>query len=98
MLALGCAYSMHLIAAARGAQSAAALESQLAAAFEPTAFSGLTTAIGFLAVGTVRIAAIEQLGGYGALGVLFVGAPAWRSHDRALVIDGGALRVRVHPR
>jgi predicted RND superfamily exporter protein len=72
MLALGCAYSMHLIVAARGAQSPAALESQLAAVFEPTAFSGLTTAIGFLAVGSVRIAAIEQLGGYGALGVLFV--------------------------
>jgi predicted RND superfamily exporter protein len=58
--------------AARGADSGATLESQLATAFEPTAFSGLTTAIGFLAVGSVRIDAIEQLGNYGALGVLFV--------------------------
>jgi hypothetical protein len=35
------------------------------------ALSGLTTAIGFASIGAVRIDAVREAGGYGALGVLF---------------------------
>jgi hypothetical protein len=86
MLALGCAYSMHLIAAGRGATSVASLVSQLAPVLEPTALSGLTTAIGFVAVAAVRIDAVQQVGAYGALGVFFVLAAALSAVPAALVL------------
>lgn len=72
MLALGCAYSMHVIGAARGAMSIGDLRLALERVLVPTALSGLTTAIGFVAVAAVRIDAIRQVGGFGALGVLSV--------------------------
>ena len=72
ILALGCAYAMHILVAASGARGARALESALAGVVLPVALSGLTTVIGFVAIAVVRIDAVRFAGGYGALGVLVV--------------------------
>ena len=71
LLALGCAYSMHLIRAAAGA-GPANLESSLLGVALPVALSGLTTSVGFVAISAVRIDAIRDVGTFGAAGVLFV--------------------------
>jgi predicted RND superfamily exporter protein len=72
MLALGCAYVMHLLTAAVGAEDEAALRGALTPRALPIALSGLTTAIGFVAISLVRIDAVRFVGGFGALGVLAV--------------------------
>ena len=72
LLALGSAYVMHLLVPARGVRGAAALEAALAPVVAPIAISGLTTAVGFFAIMTIRIDAIRALGGYGGIGVLVV--------------------------
>lgn len=72
MMALGCAYSMHLISASRGANDGSELHVALAEVVPPTALSGLTTAIGFVAIAAVQIDAIRQVGIFGAFGVLVV--------------------------
>jgi predicted RND superfamily exporter protein len=82
ILALGCAYSMHLLAAAsspgsvvgRDADRSRALEKVLEAVTLPVALSGLTTVVGFVSITAVRIDAVRSTGGYGALGVLVVTA------------------------
>jgi len=76
MLALGCAYVMHLLTAAGDAESEAALGEALLVPALPIALSGLTTAIGFVAISLVRIDAVRFVGGFGALGVLAVLAAA----------------------
>lgn len=81
ILALGCAYAMHLLAAASEADAAdgaaptpEALEAALRRVTLPVALSGLTTVIGFVSITVVRIEAVRSTGGYGALGVLVVTA------------------------
>jgi predicted RND superfamily exporter protein len=82
LLALGCAYVMHILVAARWVTTAEELVGRVCRVAPAIAVSGLTTAIGFLAIATVRIDAIRSLGAYGGLGVLVVlgaaltGAPA----------------------
>lgn len=76
MLALGCAYTMHVLTAARGRQGRSELERALEAVARPVALSGLTTAIGFLAMATVRIGLIRDLASFGALGVVCITAAA----------------------
>jgi hypothetical protein len=71
LLALGCAYSLHLLSAASNTSGSERLEALLAVSF-PIALSGLTTSLGFLAVSFVRIDAIRDIGIFGALGVLSV--------------------------
>jgi predicted RND superfamily exporter protein len=71
VLALGCAYSMHIFTAAAGA-SAEGLRESVEAVAPAIALSGLTTALGFLAMATIRISLVRDLAFYGALGVLFV--------------------------
>jgi len=71
LLALGCAYSLHLLSAASNAGESERSESLLAVSF-PIALSGLTTTLGLLAVSFVRIDAIRDIGIFGALGVLAV--------------------------
>jgi predicted RND superfamily exporter protein len=71
MLALGCAYAMHVLAAARG-RNRLELERALQKVARPIALSGLTTAIGFLAMATVRIGLIRDLATFGALGVVCI--------------------------
>jgi len=72
LLALGCAYIMHILSAAQGASSADVVEEAVISVSRAVALSGLTTAIGFLAMSTVRIDAIRELGVYGAIGVLSI--------------------------
>ena len=75
ILALGCAYSMHVLVAAsksRNDREDGALERALARVSLPVALSGLTTALGLLAITFVRIEAVRMTGGFGALGVLVV--------------------------
>jgi predicted RND superfamily exporter protein len=71
LLALGCAYSLHLLSAASGASESERPEALLAVSF-PVALSGLTTSLGFLALSFVRIDAIRDIGAFGALGVLLI--------------------------
>ena len=79
IVALGCAYSMHVIVAAstvRGEnqRNPDRLQDALARVSLPVALSGLTTALGLLALTFVRIEAVRTTGGFGALGVLVVTA------------------------
>jgi hypothetical protein len=76
LLAVGCAYAIHLLAAAPGLRGAAALEPALAPLALPIALCGVTTAIGFASMCTVRIDAILYVGALGALGVLAILAAA----------------------
>jgi predicted RND superfamily exporter protein len=72
LLALGCAYAMHLLTAARAVTSRSELQARLAPVMRPVALSGLTTTIGFLALAAVRIQAVQELGTLGGVGVLCV--------------------------
>lgn len=71
VLALGCSYAMHLLTAAQGARPGS-LQELLAPVALPVSLSGLTTAIGFLAMSVVRIDAVREAAVFGALGVLTV--------------------------
>jgi predicted RND superfamily exporter protein len=71
LLALGCAYSLHLLSAASSVGGSEREEALLEVSF-PVALSGLTTSLGLLAVSFVRIDAIRDIGIFGALGVLAV--------------------------
>lgn len=86
LLALGCAYSMHVVAISGGA-------SQIVDVAFPVALSGVTTTIGFLAMATVPIDAIRELATFGALGVA-TGSAAALSLCPALM---SFLSVRVAP-
>lgn len=72
LLALGCAYVLHVLSAARGAADAGDLIRRLNEVARPVALSGLTTAIGFIAMATVRVSAIRELSTYGGLGIFAV--------------------------
>jgi predicted RND superfamily exporter protein len=81
VLALGCAYAMHLLAAASQATrsggagvSRDALAAALARVTLPVALSGLTTVVGFVSITVVHIEAVRNTGGFGAIGVLVVTA------------------------
>jgi predicted RND superfamily exporter protein len=76
ILALGCAYAMHLLVAGSCAGESLALERGLRGVALPVALSGLTTAVGFVSIALVRIDAVRSTGAYGALGVLVVTAVA----------------------
>jgi predicted RND superfamily exporter protein len=70
LLALGCAYVMHLLTAVRNVQGTEARVRAIESVATPIALSGLTTAVGFFAMSTVGIDAIRALGAYGGLGTL----------------------------
>jgi len=80
ILALGCAYAMHVLTAAtRGPATddpaddpGRALGRSLDPVALPIALSGLTTAVGFLSLALVRIEVVWATGLFGALGVLAV--------------------------
>ncbi len=79
IVALGCAYSMHVLVAASTVPAESqgkpdVLQDALARVGLPVALSGLTTALGLLALTFVRIEAVRMTGGFGALGVLVVTA------------------------
>ncbi len=74
MLALGCAYSIHMLSAARA--EGPDLSGRLARVALPVALSSLTTAIGFSAIGTIPIDEVRYVGGFGALGAFALGFAA----------------------
>ncbi len=103
LLALGCAYSMHVLTAARGLRGSE-LERALHRVSVPVAYSGLTTVIGFLAMATVRVDAIRELATFGAVGVFGITAVTLSGVPAALALwpllggnDGTdrAIRLRL---
>ncbi len=92
LLALGSAYTIHVLAAESRCADAEALEAALVAVARPIALSGLTTAIGFLGIALVRIEAIRQLGAFGALGALVVAAAALSAAPAALALAPARAR------
>lgn len=92
LLALGVAYSAHLLFAATRADAEQREEALLKIAL-PVALSGLTTAIGFVAISLVRIEAIRQIGGFGALGSLISTLVALTAVPAALRLHARELRL-----
>ena len=76
LLALGCAYVMHILTVVQGVTGTRDLDAAIGRVARPIALSGLTTAIGFFAIASVEIDAIRALGAYGGVGVLIVLASA----------------------
>jgi len=72
LLALGCAYAMHFLTGVSSGDRGVGFSNRIMEVSVPIALSGLTTALGFLAIGFVRIQAIQDVGAFGALGVLVV--------------------------
>jgi predicted RND superfamily exporter protein len=70
LLALGCAYVMHLLVATRGVTDAARLEDRIMAVARPTVLSATTTAVGFFAISTTGVDAIRDMGQVGSTGVM----------------------------
>lgn len=70
ILALGCSYVMHVLSAGVGARDPERLIEQLLPVAQPVALSGLTTAVGFAAIGAVRIEEVRAVGAFGGVGVL----------------------------
>ncbi|UCE85778.1 MAG: MMPL family transporter, partial [Deltaproteobacteria bacterium] len=81
---LGCAYSMHNLAVAAGCRTPRELGDALESVALPITLSGLTTAVGFVAVSLVRIDVIRDVGAFGALGVLVVVAATLTAAPAAL--------------
>jgi hypothetical protein len=90
ILALGCAYTMHLLSAASGVGDSRLLEAALHRTTLPVALSGLTTAVGLVSIALVRIDAVRFTGSYGALGVFVVTAAT-------LTLVPAALSLRPLP-
>lgn len=103
-IALGCAYSMHLLLAYSLPGEGTPWE-RIGSTARPVALSGLTTAIGFVGVSLVRIDVIRDIGGFGTFGVLVVvGATLTlvpsllalvRPEFRPVRIDSGAWAGRL---
>jgi len=91
LLALGCAYSVHLLSAVSGVATEERAEALLGVAL-PIALSGLTTTLGFLAVSFVQIEAIQNIGIFGAVGVLSVLAVTLTAGPAALTLWPLSLR------
>lgn len=73
MLALGCAYVLHVVHAfGRTDWRAIEHESALRALVRPIGLSGTTTAIGFVAMSFVQIDVVRHVGIYGSIGTLVV--------------------------
>jgi hypothetical protein len=72
VLALGCAYAMHVLTAASEIDTPADLDAAVGRVALPIALSGLTTVVGFLALTLVRIEVVWATGAFGAMGVLAV--------------------------
>ncbi len=90
LLALGCAYVMHLLVACRGIAGAERLEEAVLSVARPTALSGITTSLGFLAVSAAPIRAIQHMGLLGAAGVFLTTAAA-------LTLAPALLRLAPRP-
>ncbi len=97
LLALGSAYTIHVLSATSGCRSRAELAEGVREVARPVALSGLTTGIGFLGVALVQIEAIRALGLSGAVGTFSVAAAALTVVPAALALlpfDAPAPRLR----
>jgi hypothetical protein len=97
LLALGSAYTIHVLNATSGSRSRAELAAGVREVARPVALSGLTTGIGFLGVALVRIGAIRDLGIFGAVGTFSVCSAALTVVPAALCLlplDAPAPRLR----
>ena len=74
VLALSCAYSMHVLWVAQDQVGSGGLGAAVAGVAQSIAVSGATTALGFLAMASVGVDLIRDLATYGALSVLVVNA------------------------
>ena len=92
LLALGCAYSMHPIAAASVAKDPAALGLAVGGVARAVGWSGITTAAGFASMGAVRLAMIRDLAIFGSIGVLAVTAAALSFTPALLALRGPVSR------
>ncbi|MGH0036450.1 MAG: efflux RND transporter permease subunit [Myxococcota bacterium] len=72
LLALGCAYVMHVLTAVAECQSFEDRRQSVVAIGPAIALSGFTTMLGFLAMAIVEIEAIRGIGVYGSVGVFVV--------------------------
>jgi predicted RND superfamily exporter protein len=95
LLALGCAYSMHLLVAGSAQAGAEARAKAILEVSPLVTLSGLTTAIGFVAMALVRIEAIRGIGTFGALGVLIVLAATLMAAPAAMELWPLAARTPV---
>jgi predicted RND superfamily exporter protein len=98
LLALGSAYTIHVLFATSGCRSRAELAEGVREVARPVALSGLTTGIGFLGVALVQIEAIRALGLFGAVGTFSVAAAALTVVPAALALmpfDAPAPRLRA---
>lgn len=107
LLAIGCAYTMHLIVEVDTHRSTAEIQRAVGDVSLPIALSGLTTAVGFASTAVVPIEAVQRVGVLGAVGTLISCAATiglggaivslWRGRGRAnpLLV---ALRVRLGQR
>jgi len=98
MLALGCAYSMHVLTFAARVEPGKDLKRALEPVMLPVALSGLTTTIGFLGVTAVEIEGVQNIGAFGALGVLAITSAALTALPATLRLFGlkGAGPPRLH--
>jgi predicted RND superfamily exporter protein len=76
ILALACAYTMHILSAAGECADGSDLLRSLKPVARPVVLSGVTTALGFLAMSISRIGLIRDLATYGALGSVLVSTAA----------------------
>ena len=98
LLALGSAYGMHFLTSAEGERPTTRLRASLDRVALPVMLSGLTTAIGFIAASFVRIQAVRDVSGYGALGVLMLVAVCLTALPAALQLWPLPDRPRRHER
>jgi len=94
LIALGCAYAMHLLVACSDEETAAGIVRKLRPLVKPLWLSGVTTAIGLVSLRLVGIDAVVHVGTYGAAGVLAITAIAL-SLLPALLRLGPIRRPRV---
>ena len=91
LLALGCAYGMHVVTAAAGAAGPSDLGTKLENVAVTVALSGLTTTLGFLAISTTPIDAVRELSLFGAYGVLVVTTASVSLIPAVLALRPGGL-------
>ena len=93
LLAVGCAYAMHLLTEVDGHGDPTALEAAVRCVSRPISLSGLTTAVGFASTAIVPIEAVQRVGVLGAAGAIIACAATiglgasivamWRTRRRA---------------
>jgi uncharacterized protein len=70
LLAIGCAYTMHLLVEVADQAGPVALERSILEVARPIALSGLTTTVGFASAAIVPIEAVQRVGVLGSIGTI----------------------------